>query len=1015
MKNYFNDPNEYSVNVCDKHGAGFPRNEYGQERIELLNGDWNFRYFVSVNVLELNPESWDKIAVPSNWQLKGYGKPIYSNTNYPKPISTKGRPHINADENPCGLYMRKFEVNSLYEDLHINFCANSGAELYINGEFVGYSEDTFDYQEYDITPYVKVGENEVKILVYRYTTGSYLEDQDMWRISGLFRDVTLVHLPRVRIEDIFARAEFNEDFSEAKLKIDAQVCAKAGAKFAPSGKPFREGGVSQVTLKAELIDAEGNAVADMHCGIAEILSGATENVSLAKSVENPKLWSSENPYLYKLRFTLSSEDGEESTFWDRRELDFGFRSVQIVPMIDGKEPYITLNGQKLKIRGVNRHEFHPDFGHAVPKEYTEADILLLKRNNVNSIRTSHYPNSRFFYELCDKYGIMVMCENNLETHGLALRIPRSNKRWTKQCCHRMQSMVKTYRNHACILFWSLGNESGNGKAFAAIKKAALALDTTRPIHYQPDKHMRVTDIMSEMYSKEENMEKIALNKPYRHSLTTFWAPLGYHLTPRMYRDKPYIQCEYAHCMGNSLGNFDDYWKHFRAHDRLCGGYIWDFADQAIKRTTADGTVEYTYGGDWGDKPNDGTFAFNGIVRADRSPNPAFYEVKKVYQQVWFEKQGDKLAVTNEFMFTYLDKYGAKFELVKNGEVVDVKECDLPHIAPLSKGEMPIPFEIEGEGEYAINCYAVVKEDFDVYKKGDVIAECQIDLTGYVPKRFNEAQGKTAFFEDDKIFLECANLVCEVSRNSGYIMSIRKNGAEQLTTPLRPNFWRASIDNDKSPQVPQFAIKILGKTFYKDCDSKLVKSNISISDRRVEIEWSCFPQMTVLKTVYEAGEDGLKVYMRLRNHFFGLPRYGFRVGLATSDRVKFFGRGPHENYCDRKTAAKLGVYEGAIADFEHNYLVPQENGNHCDTRYVEVGENGLRFEALSAPFEFSVHDYTQEALEAATHAHELKHGDYIELYIDGKQRGVGGDIPALACVKKPYKISPKVHELEFIIK
>ena len=404
------------------------------------------------------------------------------------------------------------------------------------------------------------------------------------------------------------------------------------------------------------------------------------------------------------------------------------------------------------------------------------------------------------------------------------------------------------------------------------------------------------------------------------------------------------------------------------------------------------------------------------MRADRSPNPAFYEVKKVYQQVWFEKQDNKLVLTNEFMFTSLDKFGAKFELLRDGKLVNIKECDLPAVAPLSKGEMPIPFEIEGEGEYVINCYAVVKEDYDVYKKGDVIAECQINLTGYVPKEFVEAQGKTAFYEDDKILLECANLVCEVSKNSGYITSIRKNGVEQITTPLRPNFWRASIDNDKSPQVPQFAIKLLGKTFYKDCDRKMVKSNISIGDRRVEIDWSCFPQMTVLKTVYEAGEDGLKVYMRVRNHFFGLPRYGFRMGLDTTDKVKFFGRGPHENYCDRKAAAKLGIYEGAVADFEHNYLVPQENGNHCDTRFVEVGENGLRFEALSAPFEFSVHDYTQEALEEATHAHELKHGDCIELYIDGKQRGVGGDIPALACIKKPYKIpANKVHELEFIIK
>lgn len=1015
MKDFFNNPEVYSVNVCDKHGAGFPMNERGEEKIMLLNGDWNFRYFVSVKMLEMNPDAWDTISVPSNWQLKGYGKPIYTNVRYPKPIATSGRPHINEDEDPCGLYMRKFEVNSLADDIHINFCANSGAELYINGEFVGYSEDTFDYQEYDITPYVKIGENEVKIIVYRYTTGSYLEDQDMWRISGLFRDVTLIYLPHCRISDVYARAVFNEDYTVAQLKIDAGVFCKDGYKKTSDGEIVSREGITDANLKAELIDADGNVVADMDFAILEADGNETVSARFAQKVEHPRLWSAEDPYLYKLRFTLTSDESGQKIFWDMREIDFGFRSVKIVPMIDGKEPYITLNGQKLKIRGVNRHEFHPDFGHAVPKEYTEADILLLKRNNVNSIRTSHYPNSRDFYKLCDKYGIMVMSENNLETHGLSMRIPHNSKLWTKQCCHRMQSMVKTYRNHACILFWSLGNESGNGKAFAEMKKAALALDKTRPIHYEPDKHLKVTDIMSEMYSKEENMESIANNKTRRHCFGTPWAPFGNVITPRMYKDKPYIQCEYSHCMGNSLGNFEDYWKHFRAHDRLSGGYIWDFADQSIKRTAPDGTVEYTYGGDWGDKPNDGTFAFNGIVRADRSPNPAFYEVKKVYQQIWFTSRDGKLVIRNEFMFTDLNKYGVKYELLKNGEVIDTKICDLPSVAPLGEVETDMPFETPaGEGEYAVNCYAFVKESDGVYSAGDVVAECQIELTGYAEKQFKEAQGKTAFFEDNKILLECAGLKCEVNKNSGYITSIVKDGKEMLTTPIRPNFWRASIDNDKCPQVPEFASRFLGKFFYKNCDQKLVKSNMIISERKVEIDWSCFPQMSVLKTVYEAGEDGLKISMRLRNNFFGMPRYGFRMGIESPDRIKFFGRGPHENYCDRKAGAMLGVYEGSVPDFQHDYLVPQENGNHCDIRYVEVG--GLRFEAIDKPFEFSAHDYTQEALDEATHAHELKHGENYELFIDGKQRGVGGDVPALACTKKPYKISPNnTHTLSFIIK
>lgn len=1005
MKNCYNNPDVYCINVAPKHGAGFPLDENGNQKTVLLNGEWDFKYYMSASMLDINPTEWDKIEVPSNWQLKGYGKPIYSNIRYPHPIATSGKPRINADENNCGVYRRTFTVDKVEGSIRINFAANSGAELYVNGSFVGYSEDTFDYQEYDITPFVKVGENEVKIVVYRYTTGSYLEDQDMWRISGLFRDVNLIFLPSVRIEDVYARAEFNEDMSKAKLLIDTSVYCSKNVE------------IEDADVKVEVIDAGGNVVSSGNFAVLGLDEDETIPIKITENIQNPHLWSSEDPYLYKIRLSFTSTEKGKTIFHDRRELNFGFRQVAIVPSVDGKQPYITLNGKKLKIRGVNRHEFHPDFGHAVPKEYTEKDILLLKKNNVNSIRTSHYPDSRHFYDLCDKYGIMVMCENNLETHGLATRVPRSNKRWTEQVCWRMRNMVRTYRNHACILFWSLGNESGNGKAFPAMKKAALELDTTRPIHYEPDAYVKTTDIMSEMYTKEEQMEEIANNKLHIHSMA-LWAPFGHLLTPKMYKNKPFIQCEYAHCMGNSLGNFEDYWKHFRKNDRLCGGYIWDFADQSIKRVGADGTIEYTYGGDWGDKPNDGTFAFNGIVRADRSPNPAFYEVGKVYQQVQFALKNGKIEIENEYMFTNLNRFEMRFDLLENGVVVDTKTADMPSVEPYGKTSVDMPFDVKADGkEKAINCYCVVKDAFDVFEKGDIIAREQLDLTGFIPAKYEEPQGKTVFNEDGKIVLECGKMRAIVSKNSGCITSIVVDGKEKLASPIIPNFWRAPIDNDISPQLPGIVKRLFGKLFFKGCKEHLVKSNMVLTDKSVQIEWSCMPQLSVLKTVYEASEDGIKVSMKVKNDWFSLPRYGFRMGLATTDDVAFYGRGPHENYCDRKASAPLGVYEGKIADFEHNYLVPQENGNHCDTRWVKVGgEDGIEVVATDKPFEFSVHDYTQEALEEAKHAHELKHGDVIELYIDGAQRGVGGDVPALACTKKRYKILPgKYHDLSFVIK
>ncbi len=989
----FNDPDIYCVNVAKKHGAGFPVNKDGKKSIVNLNGDWDFKYYVSSTLLDINPSEWDSIPVPSNWQLHGYGKPIYTNFIYPHPISRNtNKPHINEQENPCGVYRRYFDVEKFEGSIHINFCANSGAQLYINGSFVGYSEDTFDYQEYDITPYVKIGQNEVKIVVYRYTTGSYLEDQDMWRISGLFRDVTLIYLPSARIEDVYARAQFSDDYSKAKLLIDASVYCQKNVE------------IDDANVKVELFDMQGNKVIEGDFALLGLDDDESLPVKMVEKIENPHLWSSEDPYLYKLKLSLTSIEKGKNVFHDERVLDFGFRSVEIVPSINGKQPYITLNGKKLKIRGVNRHEFHPDFGHAVPREYTEKDIILLKRNNVNSIRTSHYPNSRDFYELCDKYGIMVMSENNLETHGMATSIPRSNRRWTEQVCWRMRNMVLSYRNHACILFWSLGNESGNGKAFAEMKKAALELDNTRPIHYEPDAYVRTTDIMSEMYTKEEQMQEIAKNRPHIHCMA-LWSPLGTLLTPKHYKDKPFIQCEYAHCMGNSLGNFEDYWKHFRSNDRLCGGYIWDFADQSIKRIAQDGTVEYTYGGDWGDTPNDGTFAFNGIVRADRSPNPAFYEVKKVYQQVQFERVDNSIVIENEFMFTNLSKYALRLELLVDGEVINSVDIDMPSIAPFEKGSVAIPFELKDlKGEVAINCYAVVKEDYDVYHKGDCVACEQLVITDYAAKLSELAKGKSVFREDGKIVLESGRLVAHIDLNSGYIESLCVDGVEKLSAPISLNFWRAPIDNDTSPQLPGFVQSLFGKRFFKGCNENIVKTNMKLTDNSIEIGWICAPQLAFLKTKYEACEDGIRLTMKVRNSFYSLPRYGFRMGLNVDDKIKFFGRGPHENYCDRKASAPLGVYEGSIEDFEHDYLVPQENGNHCDTRWLEIGDS-VQFSAQEKPFEFSVHNYSMEALEEATHAHELKRDGRVEVFIDGAQRGVGGDVPALACTKARYKILP----------
>lgn len=1004
--NCYNDVKIFAVNTAPQHGAGFPIGEDGAERIQCLNGVWSFKYYPSVSLMSYNPDSWDEIPVPSNWQLHGYGKPIYTNVNYPYSIETRlfHKPHIDDKDNSCGVYKTVFALDEIKTRIHLNFAANSGAEVYVNGKFVGYSESSFDYQEYDITEFVKTGENELKIVVFRYTTGSYLEDQDMWRISGIFRDVNLIFLPHRAITDVFARAEFNEDMSEAELLIDIEVECK--------GDELDHG-----NLHIELLDADGNAAAKGLMKLFDMDDGDKLKLAFKEKVSNPKLWSSETPYLYRLRFTLNSQVKQNEYLADRREVNFGFRKVEVVPKTAERDTTILFNGKVLKIRGVNRHEFHPEHGHAVPAELTEQDIIICRKNNINSIRTSHYPNSRHFYDLCDRYGIMVMCENNLETHGIACRIPHSNKIWTEQVCFRMRNMVLSYRNHACILFWSLGNESGDiGKAFSEMKKAALELDTTRPIHYESDGWLKVSDIMSEMYTPETQMEEIGQNKMHMHS-RALWSPAGHYLLPSMYRNKPFIQCEYAHAMGNSLGNFADYWQHFKKYDRLCGGYIWDFADQSIKRTYSDGTVKWTYGGDWGDEPNDGNFAFNGIVRADRSPNPALYEVKKVYQQLTFTLADDCIEIHNEYLFTNAcEKFKLRFELLVNGVVLTSAEQPMPSIPAGEKSLVTIPFEIPVEGEIYLNVQALQKQAERGIPEGYVVAEEQLELTGYKPCAFTSIEGKATSSDNKYVELDCGKLVACVNKNTGFIDSVKINGLETLSAPIKPNFWRAPIDNDVVPQIGLFLKKFLGVYFYKDAQARLVKSKMTVTDKAVEVDWY-MPHVYGLKTVYEAGEDGLKISMKCRNTIFGLPRYGFEMKACVEDDICFYARGEHENYCDRKTAAKLGVYRGRTEDFQHGYLYPQENGNHCDARYLIVGgEKGISFESLDKPFEFSCHNYSLSALEEAKHLNELKaETDGVWIYVDGMQRGVGGDIPALACTKRRYKINPGTHSFSFVIR
>ncbi|MGN1042341.1 MAG: glycoside hydrolase family 2 TIM barrel-domain containing protein, partial [Christensenellales bacterium] len=823
--------------------------------------------------------------------------------------------------------------------------------------------------------------NRLTVAVFRYCTGTYLEDQDMWRISGIFRSVYLIEKPVTEISDFFARCCFDDGYGEATVKVDAAI----------------KGESKDLSVAITLKDG-GNIV-------WSVTSDASDMVKLEGKVSAPFLWSHENPYLYDLEIELIR--GNEVL--DRRRCKFGFREIKTVPMIDGRGPFILLNGKPLKFRGVNRHEFHPEYGHAVPEEKIRYDLELCLKNNITAIRTSHYPNSKVFYDLCDEMGILVMCENNLETHGLSFMIPNGSKLWTEQCVYRVRNMVNTYKNHPCIVSWSLGNESGFGNAFREMKKAVLEIDDTRFIHYEEDVTGQVSDVMSEMYAPLEKMEAIGENKKITHCAFTVFRPLGVVYSPKKYKDLPYMQCEYAHCMGNSLGNFADYWKQYKKYDRLAGGFIWDFADQSIKYDN-NGVTEWRYGGDFGDRPNSGGFAFNGIVRADRSPNPALYEVKKVYQMPEFYFENNSVTVKNGYMFLNIGGYLLKLSYYGDGTLMKEETVVLSDTAPGETFSYAFTIPDFG-GEINIVAELSLTKNRGVLPAGHVVAYEQylIKSTDFALKPL---KGNASYDESDwEITVNEGDMKVTIEKASGAVTSISVNGSEKLREPLVPNFCRPSIDNDRYAQVNlEFVKKIMGVYKFNSAQKKLRPKEITLTQNdgvvSVAIDWK-MPYVSGLRSEYTIGKGAVDVSMKLHAKT-DLIRYGFKFALREGvKKIDFYARGAHENHCDRKDSAILKRYEGKAVDFNHEYLFPQENGNHTDARFLNLGEDneGIKVIAKDEPFEFSVQEYSMETIDKAGHLHELigKKNDYYTVYIDGKQRGVGGDVPAMATLKRQYKI------------
>lgn len=992
-----------------------------------LNGRWDFKWILGGKDMPegfYNPaydtSAWDKIPVPSVWQLQGYGKPYYLAFAYPPALSTKKSeiPKIDQNRNETGCYRTTFSLPENFKgrEIFIHFGAvKSAFTLYINGECVGYSQGSMTPAEFNITGTVKSGENVVAAEVIRYSDGTYLEDQDMWFFSGIYREVYVYAEPVTYLRDIYARAVPDKTYTDWQLCLDVFITNTLTEN-------------RDVIVETLLCGYDDFHVVERLDANAIASGQKTVKVGLEKQIASPKKWSAEQPNLYRLIITLKDSDG---AVLEVKTIHFGFKSVEI------QNEQILINGKPILICGVNRHDYDPDCGWAVPHERYVQDLSLMKQANINAIRTSHYPNDPLLYELCDIYGLYVMDEADMETHAVRRKnVPGSNPLWTHAVVDRMQRMVLRDRNHPCIFMWSLGNEAGYGSNFTQMKEAALALDTTRPVHYEGDYDMSVSDVVSRMYPTTELLEKLGRHEEIK---ITFMENLLNKLTadskplkPEQYTGKPVLLCEYAHAMENSLGNFQEYMDVFEKYPNMAGGFIWDFVDQSIRRKTKDGQEQWLYGGDFGEEVTHRYFCANGIVFADRTPHPSYYEVKKVYQRIKVtpvDLTKGIIRIENRYSFMDLSGFSLRWQVTENGNLIKQQTVDTIHIKAGESGELQLDFSgiafRTGFFEYHLTVAFLTRnetigcpKDFQLaFEQFQIIpSEYMLHYDTRKPVQITESGAE--------VKVQGGGFSIIISKASGAVESIDYGQGNVLRSPLKPNYWRAFTDNDLGYAnfKPEFESILAApvkrwRTATEKRRVHCVKCESSQGLAVITVRQSvpnCKGQVTTVYTVDGTGALGVRQKITPRKDML---RIGFTMAFDRSlDSFTWFGRGPQENYCDRKTGAPVGIYSSGVTELGHSYMRPQENGNRTDVRWLKVQNQtsgGLLI--LGNLFNFSAWPYSQEELESAKHRHELQERDFITLNIDYKQCGVGGDFPGVANLHEPYKIHKgKTYDYEFKI-
>lgn len=963
---FHEDLQQLHIGTLDKHCYFIPfakeQNPFDDReksnRFELLNGEWDFKYYDSIIDMEDNFADTDfaeKIKVPSNWQLFGYDKPQYTNVCYPIPFD----PPFVPDDIPVGVYRRcyNYKPDGLSR-IFVFEGADSCIYLYVNGSFAGYSQVSHSTSEFDITPFLHEGENTITAAVLKWCDGTYLEDQDKFRLSGIFRDVYVLSRPKERLQNYIVKTVISEDHSSAELVLSVFGC----------------------DVRAVLSDASGKVIADFFI---------SKNESKSAHIDSPALWSAERPQLYDLTIYAGDEVIGEKV---------GFRSASV------QNGVLKINGTPVTFKGVNRHDSYPDTGYYASVEQMTKDIVLIKRHNINAVRTSHYPDSPLFYRLCDKYGLYVIDEGDMESHGCVevyndfkwskgyggIAMLAIDERFKKAILDRSELLVTRDINRPCVIFWSLGNESGLGSNMIEAAKLVKSMDSTRLLHYESthkldDTSDEIFDVVSEMYTPTEEMKKFLDNKEEK---------------------RPFMLCEYCHAMGNGPGDLEEYHKVFYSNPRFCGGFVWEWSDHAcVLGKTEDGKIKYGYGGDFGEKHNDGNFCMDALTYPDRTPHTGLLELKQVYRPIRvkrgkasdsfifeslleFENAGELL----DCRYEITDETGVVSENTAEFSVNPMSQCEItvPELKKLSDKAAYIRFIFTQKRDTPF-CDAGYEVCFDQVKLGEISVKPQVKDKSPV------SLTDSAFF----VHVSVGKIIYRFNKRLSEFDSITVNGREILDKPITFNFFRAPVDNDT----------MKGDWYRAHLNDFTVKNygvNSAITDYAAEITlrqsfgWSIHQPFAVMNVKYVISENGvlnISCDAEFSNKVTFLPRFGIRLFLPkTFDKVEYFGFGPYESYADKHQASYIGLFSSDIRDMHEDYIRPQENSSHCGCKHMTVsdGKIGVRFTS-SEDFSFNASEYTEEELAEKRHNFELEKCSSNVICVDGKMSGVGSNAcgPALA--------------------